>query len=95
MLTVDQAVFATPGLDPNDLTVNFPPFVQNTTEDNAQTVQTLRAAQLLSTQTGVQMAHPDWDKTQVDEEVARLQAAQPLTDPAQWRPHTHQHDDED
>lgn len=95
MLTVDQAVFATPGLDPTDLTVNFPPFVQDTTENNAQTVQTLRAAQLLSVETGVQMAHPDWDKTQVDEEVARIQAAQPLTDPAQWRPNTHQHAAED
>lgn len=86
MLLTDQAVFNTPGLNPTDLAVNFPPLVQQTTDGNAQTVATLKQAGLMSNQVGVQMAHPDWDQTQVDEEVARIQAEQPLSSPDQWTP---------
>lgn len=86
MLRTDQAVFNTGGLDPTDLAVDFPPLVQQTTEGNAQTVATLKGAGVLSLQVAVEMAHPDWDATQVDEEVARIQQESPITDPDQWRP---------
>lgn len=86
MLATDQAIFNTPGLDPTDLAVDFPPLVQQTTEGNAQTVATLKEAGVMSLQVAVEMAHPDWDATQVDEEVARIQKEAPLTSPDQWRP---------
>ncbi|MDN6429553.1 MAG: hypothetical protein L0J79_07020, partial [Propionibacterium sp.] len=43
MLRTDQAIFATPGLAWEDLAVDFPPLVQQTTEGNAQTVSTLKS----------------------------------------------------
>ncbi len=95
MLLTDQAVFNTPGLDPTDLAVDFPPLVQQTTEGNAQTAATLKSANLLSTRVGVEMVHPDWDATQIDEEVARLQQEQPLTSPDQWAPNPNELTSED
>lgn len=96
MLRTDQAIFNTPGLNPTDLAVDFPPLVQQTTEGNAQTVATLKSAGALSLQVAVEMAHPDWDQTQVEEEVDRIQSEQPITSPDQWRPNpTELTDDED
>ncbi|MGI5418666.1 phage portal protein [Actinomadura luteofluorescens] len=47
--------------------------VSETPAQLAQTAQLLRAAEAASTETLVQLVHPDWDKTQVDEEVERIQ----------------------
>ncbi|WP_460407481.1 phage portal protein [Actinophytocola sediminis] len=41
-------------------------------QETATTIELLRRAQALSTETAVAMAHPEWDGDQVDEEVARL-----------------------
>jgi hypothetical protein len=86
MLTLDSAVFNTQGLVADNVTIKFPELIQSTTSEVAQTVQQLRAAGVLSLQTAVAMAHPDWDAPQIEGEVKLLQAEQPLTDPAQWRP---------
>ena len=41
-------------------------------KETAETIDLLRRAMALSVETAVQMAHPEWDDTQVGEEVARL-----------------------
>jgi hypothetical protein len=38
----------------------------------ARTMQMLRAAEIISIETGVKMLHPDWDKTEVDAEIQRI-----------------------
>ena len=94
MLRIDEAVFHTPGLDPENISVQFPPLVQETTDMHAQTAATLRGAELLSREVGVQMVHPDWDQSMVDAEVRRLNSEGPLSSPDQWdegTPYEQQH----
>lgn len=86
MLTIDQTVFNTPGLQPDGVKVTFPDMEDASPSDLANTAATMRSAQLLSLQTGVEMIHPDWDTTQVADEVQRLLDAQPLASPDQWQP---------
>lgn len=86
MLTVDAAVFNTPGLAPENVTIKFPDLIQATTAEVAQTVQQLRTAEALSVQTAVAMAHPDWDTQQISDEMELLNKEKPLIDPASWRP---------
>ena len=86
MLTIDQTVFNTPGLQTGDVKVTFPDMEDASPSDLANTAATMRSAQLLSLQTGVEMIHPDWDTTQVADEVQRLLDAQPLASPDQWQP---------
>lgn len=67
--------------------VEFAPISQIDIQKNATVVQLLYAAESASTKTRVQMAHPDWDDEQVDEEVEAIQkefaasAASPMTPP--------------
>ena len=66
-------------------TVNFPDAVQQDSASLAQTLALLETARAASTETKVKMFHPDWDDTQVGEEVKRITAEgtpPPLTDPA-------------
>lgn len=80
MLTVDPHYAGTP-----NVTVQFPELVQKTLDGMAGTVQALRSAQLLSTRTGVEMAHPDWDATQVSKEVQAILREAPLGSPDDWK----------
>jgi hypothetical protein len=72
MLTVDAAVFNTPGLDPDGLTVTFPDSVQDSPLSLAQTAQALSVARAASTHTLVQLVHPEWEQPEVDAEVERI-----------------------
>lgn len=85
MLAMDAALFRT-STDPGSVTVAFADSLQDTPLQLAQTAQAMAAAQAASTQTRVQLLHPDWDDGQVAEEVARVHAelgigqmADPLT----------------
>lgn len=70
--------------------VSFPDGVTPDPVKDAQVVQMLDAAGKLSLETGVAMAHPDWDGDQVAEEVARIKGEQQVvvaiapTDPGQF-----------
>lgn len=81
MLTIDQAVFGTPGLAPDSVKVEFPDAIQTSSEEQARTASMLRTARLMSIETGVRLIHPDWDDTDVAEEVARLAAEDGTPDP--------------
>lgn len=68
---VDRAVFGT-DVEPQRPDVEFQPVALPDEGALAQTAATLRGAGLLSLQTGIQMAHPDWTETEVDAEAARV-----------------------
>lgn len=62
------------GVPDAPFTVEFQDGVQESPQAIGQTLQTLRNAEAASTRVRVQMLHPDWDKTQVDAEVAAIHA---------------------
>jgi hypothetical protein len=53
--------------------IEFAPISQIDVQKNATVVQILYAAEAASRKTRVQMAHPDWDDPQVDDEVAAIE----------------------
>lgn len=87
LLAVDQAIFSS-GVKTDDLEMQFADGVQTDPEALARTSQLLFAAQSASIKTRVQMQHPDWDNTQVDEEVALIQGENMISvpDPADPAP---------
>lgn len=82
MLSIDQAVFNTPGLVPQPVDVDFGDTVQESPLQLAQTAQALRAARATSTKTLVRMVHPDWTDQQVDDEAALILSEDGMADPA-------------
>jgi len=62
-------------------TVEFAASVSPTLAEIASSVQALNAAQAASVETRVKMVHPDWADTQIQEEVARIQAENAMTTP--------------
>lgn len=77
LLAIDRAVFRS-GVTPVKPDLDFGDYVAESMNDRAQTAQLLAAAEAASTETRVQLVHPDWDGDQVKEEVARIRADQPL-----------------
>lgn len=81
LLALDAFVYgatAKPGIP----TVDFPDAVTEDPEAVARTLQTLHDAQVASQEVLVKMLHPDWDDTQVAEEITRIKADQPAPAPA-------------
>lgn len=74
-LAVEQIHFGGP--EPVRPAVEFGDSVTESPEQVARTVQLLAAAEAVSIETRVRMVHPDWDDTQVREEVARIRGDQP------------------
>lgn len=80
LLEVDKAKFK--GAGPMEtITVEFPPSVQPTPLELAQTATALKAAQAASAETRVKMVHPDWNDTQVQAEVEKILAEESLSVP--------------
>lgn len=84
LLAVDAAVFGG-AVKPQRPTVEFEDSVQEDPLTLANTVDVLRRAQAASTDTLVRWAHPEWDDTMVQAEVARIQQEQGMAveDPMQ------------
>ncbi|MFF0721335.1 phage capsid protein [Micromonospora sp. NPDC003816] len=74
-LALERIHFAGP--DEERPNVEFGDSVTESPEQVARTVQLLDAATAVSIETKVRMVHPDWDQTQIDEEVARIKGDQP------------------
>lgn len=55
--------------------IEFPPSVAPDPKALAETINLLAQAAAASTRTLVEMAHPDWDETQVEQEVALIEKA--------------------
>lgn len=86
MLTIDAQLFHTPHLDPESVSVDFPPLVSQTRNEALTAAVTLTQAHLASLETAVQMAHPDWDRPRVLLEIDAIRQETPLASPDQWRP---------
>lgn len=77
MLAIDRAKFNTP-VDPVRPDVEFAPAVTEQQSERAETARMLFEANAASTQTLVEMVHPDWDADQVAAELGRIMAAEPV-----------------
>jgi A118 family predicted phage portal protein len=65
-------------VDPEDVpTIEWPATTEVDPLKQAQTLQALRDASLISRFLGVKAQHPDWDDPEVEEEVARIEAEEP------------------
>lgn len=60
------------GIREGELSVTFKDGVQESAQSLAQTAQLLRNAEAASTETRVRLVHPEWDDTQVQAEVERI-----------------------
>lgn len=81
LLLIDRAQFGT-NVTPARPDIEFAPLVSETPRERAESVQMFRAADVMSVETGVRMAHPDWDDDQVQTEVAAIAGEQPDPAPA-------------
>lgn len=79
LLEMDAHAFKTK-VTPQRPTVVWPDGVQDAPESTARTVQLLDSARAASTEVKVRIVHPDWDDTQIAEEVARLKDENPPVD---------------
>jgi len=66
--------------------VNFQESVAESQQARAQTVALIAGADAASIETMVAMLHPDWDKTQRDEEVQRIKDAKEARTPPSFEP---------
>ncbi|MBB5431340.1 phage portal protein [Nocardiopsis composta] len=73
-LEIDKAQFASK-VKPQRPVVTWPDGVQESPTQVATTAELLSRARAASTQTLVQIVHPEWDEAQVAEEVGRIEAA--------------------
>lgn len=80
LLTVDAVQFGRPH-NPADLNIAFPPGHEDTPLNRAQTAAALRTAQAASTETLVQLQHPEWNPEQVAEEARKIGTEAPAADP--------------
>ena len=72
MIALDAKAF-TPSIKPDaPITVAFADNTQPDTRTIADILQQVSAAGAASTQTKVQILHPDWDQEKIDEEVVRI-----------------------
>lgn len=72
MLEVDAFQFSTGATITENVDVEWPPSVQESSQELAQTTALLYQAQAASTQTRVAMMHPDWDREDIDTEAQRV-----------------------
>ncbi|MDG4832417.1 phage capsid protein [Solwaraspora sp. WMMD1047] len=75
-LAVERAQLAGK-VEPVRPNVEFGDSVSEAPETVARTLQLLHAAEAVSVETRVRMVHPDWDDTQVQQEVARIKDDEP------------------
>jgi hypothetical protein len=76
-LAVERIAFGSGRPDPVLPNVEFGDSVSESPETIARTLQLLAAAEAVSTYIKVKTVHPDWDESQVLEEVARIKGDQP------------------
>ncbi len=82
LLAIDVAMgWADQKVDPSLVEVSFPQAAQTPLE-LAQTVEVWDRAQAVSLWVKVATIHPDWDDTQIDQEIERIRQDNGLTDPA-------------
>jgi A118 family predicted phage portal protein len=73
LLAVERNYFGSSRPEPERPNVEFGDSVSESPEATARTVQLYRAAQAISIDTAVRMAHPEWEDEQVNVEVRKIQ----------------------
>lgn len=81
LIVADSIHFAS-GITPLPVRMVVPDMMQPTTLELANTAKVLREAKAASTKVIVEFVHPDWTPDMVDKEVARIEEAEAVTDPA-------------
>lgn len=71
---------------PFPVRVEFPPAVQPTIIELANTAEALQRAKAASTATLVKTVHPEWDELEVQAEVDRMMTEQNVIDPVTFHP---------
>lgn len=79
LLAVDAAYFGS-GVTPLPVKLVPAPAAQDSMKTLAETANLMKQAEASSIRTRVQHLHPDWDSTQVDEEVDAIQAESSVVD---------------
>lgn len=74
-------LFGVSGLEVGRPRIEWPDSVQEGTKTLAETAGLLSQAEAASKQTLVELVHPDWDETQVREEVALIRSESAMADP--------------
>ncbi|MGW2932951.1 phage portal protein [Streptomyces sp. NPDC001156] len=74
LLGIDQVVFRS-GVTPQKPTIEFPDAVAEDPKDLAMTLKMLADARAASTETLVEMLHPDWDELRRREEVKLIESS--------------------
>lgn len=69
--------------------IEWPDTVQPSQVDVAQTIQLLHAAEAISIETSVEMAHPDWDESRIADEVKRIKGEAAVQAAARQVPDPH------
>jgi len=69
LLDIDKRVFKTPNIEVLKPTIEFQDSLSFDLQAVSGTIETLNRAQAISTRVKVQMAHPEWDKNSIDNEV--------------------------
>lgn len=78
LLEVDHAIGGGGAVASDELIIGWPPTHQQSERQRAETADLLRRAEAASTETLVRMLHPEWDETQVDDEVTLINDARTL-----------------
>ncbi|GIE29977.1 hypothetical protein Ait01nite_030220 [Actinoplanes italicus] len=76
LLEYERAWGLAAAVDPEKPNVEFGDSVSDGPETVARVIQLLNAASAISIETSVRMVHPDWDDTQVREEISRIREDQ-------------------
>ena len=79
LLDIDKRVFKTPNIEVLKPTIEFQDSLSFDLQAVSGAIDTLNRAQAISTRVKVQMAHPDWDKMAIDNEVATIQGESGVT----------------
>jgi hypothetical protein len=80
LLAVDRDVFNS-GIEVFPVTLEWPDAVQPDLKLLAETAELMNRAKAASLKVLVETLHPDWDKQEVDEEVARIEESSSVVDP--------------
>jgi hypothetical protein len=89
LLQITATIDPSSGVTPDRPTIEWPDEVAPSLQDTAQAIQVLRAAEAMSQQTAIEMAHPDWDEPRVLEELKRITAEQAATAELHQSPDPH------
>ena len=80
LLKIDAEYFKS-GVTPLPVKMEVPPPAEDSLKFLAETVEVMKRAEASSLRVRVSVLHPDWDDTEIDAEIERIQNEQSVVDP--------------